>query len=81
MHSYLIRLASLQDFVPIILEIWYNPKNPDGSGVRLLLETDDPIATIALECGYTDQSAFTRQFRQTLGMSPSKYRSAHGVPF
>ncbi|HEY9509614.1 MAG TPA: AraC family transcriptional regulator, partial [Verrucomicrobiae bacterium] len=25
-------------------------------------------------CGYSDQSAFTRQFRQTVGMSPSEYR-------
>ena len=51
------------------------------AAVRLLLETNDPVATVALDCGYSDQSAFTRQFRQTLGMSPAKYRSAHGVQF
>jgi AraC-like DNA-binding protein len=42
--------------------------------VRRLRETNDPIANIALDCGYSDQSAFTRQFRQTTGLSPSDYR-------
>lgn len=42
--------------------------------VRRLRETDQPVATIALDCGYSDQSAFTRQFRQTIGLSPSEYR-------
>ena len=42
--------------------------------VRRLRETNDPIAAIALDCGYSDQSAFTRQFRQTTGLSPSEYR-------
>lgn len=44
--------------------------------VRRLRETGDPIAAIALDCGYSDQSAFTRQFRQTIGLSPSEYRRA-----
>jgi AraC-like DNA-binding protein len=42
--------------------------------VRQLRETDVPIAEIALSSGYSDQSAFTRQFRQTIGLSPSEYR-------
>jgi AraC-like DNA-binding protein len=29
---------------------------------------------VALDCGYSDQSAFTRQFRQTVGLSPLEYR-------
>lgn len=45
------------------------------AAVRRLRETNDTIATIALDCGYSDQSAFTRQFRQTLGLSPSEYRT------
>lgn len=45
------------------------------AAVRRLRETNDPIATVALDCGYSDQSAFTRQFRQTTGLSPSEYRS------
>jgi len=45
------------------------------AAMRRLRETDDPIATVALDCGYSDQSAFTRQFRQTAGLSPSQYRA------
>ena len=33
-----------------------------------------PISRIALDCGYSDQSSFSRQFRQTVGMSPLAYR-------
>jgi len=40
----------------------------------LLIETDKPIADIALEAGYSDQSAFTRQFRRSTGLSPTEYR-------
>lgn len=48
------------------------------AAVQRLRETNDPIATIALDCGYSDQSAFTRQFKQTVGLSPSEYRTACG---
>jgi len=41
---------------------------------RLLAETDMPIADVAFEAGYSDQSAFTRQFRRSAGLSPSQYR-------
>lgn len=34
----------------------------------------EPIAQIALSCGYSDQSAFSRQFKQTVGISPMAYR-------
>jgi AraC-like DNA-binding protein len=44
------------------------------NAVRRLRETDEAIAQVALNCGYSDQSAFTRQFRQTIGFSPSEYR-------
>ena len=39
-----------------------------------LRDTSDPIAHIALICGYSDQSAFTRQFRRTTGLTPGEYR-------
>lgn len=39
-----------------------------------LLETNKTIAEIAYECGYADHSAFTRRFRDLLGMSPRDYR-------
>ncbi len=44
--------------------------------VRRLRETNTPVAMIALDCGYSDQSAFTRQFRQTVGLSPTEFRRA-----
>jgi AraC-like DNA-binding protein len=44
------------------------------AAVRRLRETDDSISTIALDCGYSEQSSFTRQFRQTVGISPARYR-------
>ena len=44
------------------------------NAVRRLRESDDTIAGVALACGYSDQSAFTRQFRKTSGISPLEYR-------
>jgi PAS domain S-box-containing protein len=46
---------------------------------RRLRDGNDSIALIALDCGYSDQSAFTRQFRQTIGLAPSDYRRAFRV--
>lgn len=39
-----------------------------------LTDTELPIARIAVEAGYSDQSAFTRQFRRSTGLSPSGFR-------
>jgi AraC-like DNA-binding protein len=44
------------------------------AAVQKLRDTDAPIAAVAMECGYSDQSAFTRKFHQTVGVSPSEYR-------
>ena len=33
-----------------------------------------PISEIALDCGYADQTAFTRQFRKLVGLTPQQYR-------
>ncbi|WP_053145219.1 AraC family transcriptional regulator [Pseudomonas sp. P97.38] len=41
---------------------------------RLLREQDVPITEIALRCGYTDHSAFSRQFRALTSLSPSQFR-------
>lgn len=47
----------------------------EQSGERLRYG-DDPISIIALDCGYADQTAFTRQFRKVVGLSPGAYRKA-----
>ncbi|MBS0210769.1 MAG: AraC family transcriptional regulator [Planctomycetes bacterium] len=41
---------------------------------RRLLTTDEPIAQIAFDCGYADHSAFTRNFKRTVGVSPNAFR-------
>ena len=40
----------------------------------MLCESDSSIAQIALQCGFSDQSYFTRVFKATSGISPTKYR-------
>lgn len=45
---------------------------------RLLRETDQSVAEIAYACGYSDHSAFTRQFRSTVGMTPREFRRGVG---
>ena len=44
---------------------------------RLLLG-DLPITEVAMQCGYTDHSAFTRQFKTLTGFTPRQYRQATG---
>lgn len=46
------------------------------TALRLLRETNHPVARVAQDCGYSDQSAFTRTFRRMVGLSPTSYRSA-----
>jgi len=41
---------------------------------HLLAATGKSIPCIAVECGYSDQSSFTRQFKQTTGLTPKTYR-------
>ncbi|CAM3781255.1 HTH-type transcriptional regulator ArgR [Pseudomonas reidholzensis] len=43
-----------------------------------LLHTTLPIIEVALQCGYTDHSAFSRQFKQLTGFTPRQYRQATG---
>ncbi len=40
-----------------------------------LLASTLPIAEVAMGCGYSDQSAFTRQFRRSAGRTPSEFRA------
>ncbi|MTW04579.1 helix-turn-helix domain-containing protein [Duganella ginsengisoli] len=39
-----------------------------------MLAGDSSVAEIAVACGYSDHSAFTRQFRATVGVTPTQYR-------
>ncbi len=44
-----------------------------------LLASSDKVTDVAALCGYTDHSAFTRQFKATVGVTPSEYRALlHG---
>ncbi|TDQ45839.1 AraC family transcriptional regulator [Permianibacter aggregans] len=44
------------------------------AAARMLRDTEKTVADIAMECGFCDQSALTRQFRQVTGLSPRSYR-------
>jgi AraC-like DNA-binding protein len=46
---------------------------------RLLAESGEPVAAVALACGYCDQSAFTRQFKAAVGLTPQQYRCRKAV--
>ena len=42
---------------------------------RLLRETDQSVASIAVSCGFYDHSAFTRAFKKVTGNTPMQLRS------
>lgn len=46
---------------------------------RLLAETSLPVARIAGESGFANQSHFTRVFKRSLGVTPRAYRQAHAI--
>jgi AraC-like DNA-binding protein len=43
---------------------------------RLLLETDQPIAAVADEAGYSDVKHFTEQFKRLHGAAPQAWRKS-----
>jgi PAS domain S-box-containing protein len=47
-----------------------------GRACDRLRHTGAPLSEVALECGYADQAAFTRQFHKSVGMTPGAYRLA-----
>ena len=47
---------------------------------KMLAEPNQPLADVALACGYADQSHFTTAFRQVTGMTPRAYRMKHSDP-
>ena len=38
------------------------------------LDAGDSVADVALACGFADQSAFSRQFKKTVGATPREFR-------
>lgn len=42
---------------------------------KRLAQRDTPLIDIALRCGFSDQAHFSRQFKQSEGVSPSRYRA------
>ena len=57
---------------------------PQQSLTRLRIEAamrelcgEASIAEVGLACGFTDQSAFARQFKAMVGMAPRDYRALH----
>lgn len=44
--------------------------------VRDLLESEEPLSSIALRAGFYDQSHFTNLFRRRFGVTPAQYRQA-----
>jgi len=47
---------------------------------RLMLESEAPLAEIALSCGMSDQSHLTRHFTRRVGMSPAAWRRQQMAP-
>jgi AraC-like DNA-binding protein len=47
-----------------------------GRACDRLRHTEAPLSELALECGYADQAAFTRQFHKSVGLTPGAYRLA-----
>ena len=45
--------------------------------VSLILGSDRTLGDIAAECGFYDQSSFTRQFRSVLAITPGAYRQRY----
>jgi AraC-like DNA-binding protein len=47
---------------------------------RALVYTRQSLAEVALGCGFSDQSHFTREFRRHFGRTPREYREHYAHP-
>lgn len=57
---------------------WHLRRRIDES-MTLLHDDRQPLADIAIACGFSDQSHFTRAFSKKVGMSPGAWRKRHGL--
>jgi len=48
--------------------------------MQLLIQTREPLVTVAIQSGFADQAAFTRTFHQIVGISPGRWRREHVRP-
>jgi PAS domain S-box-containing protein len=48
--------------------------------VHAIVSTDETLGDISAECGFYDQSSFTKQFRSVLGVTPGAYRRVRSAP-
>jgi AraC-like DNA-binding protein len=46
---------------------------------RALVYTNQPLAKVALNCGFVDQSHFSREFRRHFGRTPRDYRAHYSL--
>lgn len=44
---------------------------------KKIAETDDKIVNISTDCGFNNQSYFSRAFTKHFKMSPAEYRNKH----
>lgn len=44
------------------------------AAAKRVRDANEALISIAMSVGYSDQSAFTRQFRKTFGLTPTQYR-------
>ncbi|RYD37770.1 MAG: AraC family transcriptional regulator [Verrucomicrobiaceae bacterium] len=52
----------------------YLVKTRIDAACQRLAKSNESIAAIGIDCGYSDQPAFSRQFKQVVGLSPKVYR-------
>jgi AraC family transcriptional regulator len=52
----------------------YRKRERVRAASQLLLGSKAALSSIAIDCGFNDQSHFTNTFRQVTGMPPAKYR-------
>ena len=46
------------------------------AAAQSLRTSDEALSSIAFDCGFYDQAAFSRQFRAATGLTPGEYRRA-----
>ncbi|MBO3752450.1 helix-turn-helix domain-containing protein [Streptosporangiaceae bacterium NEAU-GS5] len=69
--GYLVRLFKAETGLPPMA---YLARQRVETAATLLLHTEDPIAHIGQQVGWTDQNYFARRFKAHFGLSPTVYR-------